>query len=58
MHGGTAEVLSEWVVDMAEAKLRDPSDDSDLDAVAKAVKEKKLFIAGASLIYYCLIFLN
>jgi hypothetical protein len=43
---------------MAEAKLRDPSDDSDLDAVAKAAKEKNLFIAGASLISYCLNFLN
>jgi len=30
---------------MAEAKLQDPSNDSELDAVAKAVKEKNLFTA-------------
>jgi hypothetical protein len=28
---------------MAEAKLWDPSNDSELDAVAKVVKEKNLF---------------
>ena len=43
---------------MAEAKLRDLSDDSELDAVAKVVKEKNLFTAGALLISYCLNFLN
>ena len=43
---------------MTEAKLRDLSDDSELDAVAKAVKEKKLFTAGVLLISYCLNFLN
>jgi hypothetical protein len=43
---------------MAEAKLRDPSNDSELDAVAKAVKEKNLFTAGALLISYFMNFLN
>jgi hypothetical protein len=43
---------------MAEAKLQDPSDDLELDAVAKAVKEIFLFTAGALLISYFLNFLN
>ena len=41
---------------MTEAKLRDQSDDSELDAAASVVKEKSQFDAGAciiSIIYIC-----
>jgi hypothetical protein len=35
---------------MAGAKLQDLSNDSELDAVAKVVKERNLFTAGALLL--------
>ena len=41
---------------VTEAKLRDQSDDSELDATASVVKEKSQFDAGAgiiSIIYIC-----
>ncbi|KIM77753.1 hypothetical protein PILCRDRAFT_11836 [Piloderma croceum F 1598] len=35
---------------MAEAKLQDPSDDSELDAIAKAVKEKNCLLQHVHLL--------